>query len=110
MKRIEQKLECKLHEAQPSFRRGRGTRDHIFNIRIIIEKCREYNVDLHACFIDYSKAFDCVQHQKLWNIMKIMGFPTHVIHLIESLYHDQKAAIRIDGETTEWFEVQKGVR
>ena len=110
MKRIEHKLENEIHETQAGFRRGRGTRDHICNMRISLEKCREYNIDLHACFIDYSKAFDCVQHQKLWNIMKDMYFPTHIIQLIESLYHEQQATIKVGGETAEWFEIQKGVR
>lgn len=110
MERIKRKLEYELHEAQAGFRQGRGTRDHILNIRNIFEKCREYNIDLHTCFIDYSKAFDQVLHQKLWNIMKDNGFPTHVIHLIETLYHEQQAAVRIESQTSEWFEVQKGVR
>lgn len=110
MQRIERKTEIEVHQVQAGFRKGRGTRDHIFNLRNIFEKCREFNVDLYACFIDYTKAFDCVQHEKMWNIMKGMGFPTHLIHLIESLYHEQKAAVRTAGETSTWFEVQKGVR
>ena len=110
MKRMEQKLEDEIHETQAGFRKGRGTRDHICSMRLIIEKCREYNVDLHACFIDYSKAFDHIQHQKMWNIMKDMHFPAHIIQLIEFLYHEQQATIKIGGEIAEWFEIQKGVR
>ena len=64
MKRMQKKLEDEINITQAGFRQGRGTRDHIFNMRNIIEKCREYNRDLCACFIDYSKAFDCVQHKK----------------------------------------------
>ena len=67
-------------------------------------------MDLYSCFIDYSKAFDCVQHQKLLAIMKEMGFPTHVIQLIKMLYADQQAAVRIDGETSDWFDIKRGVR
>jgi hypothetical protein len=84
-------------------------RPYILNMRIILEKCREYNIDLHACPIDYSKVFDRVQHQKLWIIMKEIGFPMHLIHLL-TLYHDQKAAIRLAGETSDWFEDQKGIK
>jgi len=107
---MQKKLEDEINITQAGFRQGRGTRDHIFNMRNIIEKCREYNRDLCACFIDYSKAFDCVQHKKLWQIMKNMGFPSHLIYLIATLYQNQQAAVRVNGETSEWFEVQKGVR
>jgi hypothetical protein len=110
MERLEKKLEEEINIAQAGFRKCRGTRDHIFNMRIIIEKCREYNVNLHTCFIDYTKAFDCVQHQTLWRIMLDMGFPTHIVHLIKSLYQEQQAAVRTESGTSDWFEVQKGVR
>uniref|UniRef100_A0A0B7A9Q1 Reverse transcriptase domain-containing protein n=1 Tax=Arion vulgaris TaxID=1028688 RepID=A0A0B7A9Q1_9EUPU len=93
MKRIERKLEYEIHEIQAGFRRGRGTRDHIFNMRNIFKKCREYNVDLHSCCVDYTKAFDNVQHQKLWNKMKDMRLPSHLIHLIETLYYEQQAVV-----------------
>ena len=109
-KRLERKLDDEINIVQAGFRPNRGTRDHIFNIRNILEKCREFNKDLYACFIDYSKAFDCVEHQKMWKIMAQMGFPKHLIRLIESLYQNQEAAVRVDGETSEWFNVGKGVR
>ena len=107
---MERKLDDEINIVQAGFRPNRGTRDHIFNIRNILEKCREFNKDLYACFIDYSKAFDCVEHQKMWKIMAQMGFPKHLIRLIESLYQNQEAAVRVDGETSEWFNVGKGVR
>ena len=110
MRRLQQRLEHEVDIAQASFRKNRGTRDHIFNMRTIIEKCRKFNVDLYTCFIDYTKAFDCVQHQKLWTIMQEMGFPLHIVHLIGSLYQEQQAAVRSESGISEWFEVQKGVR
>ena len=109
-KRIERKLDEEINIVQAGFRPNRGTRDHIFNLRNILEKCREYNKDLYACFIDYSKAFDCVVHKTMWKIMLEMGFSRHLVRLIESLYVDQEAAVRVDGEMSEWFEVGKGVR
>ena len=109
-KRIEKKLEEEINIVQAGFRPKRGTRDHIFNMRNIIEKCREYNKNLYACFIDYSKAFDCVEHKTLWQIMLDMGFPKHLVCLIENLYMNQEAAVRVEGETSEWFGVGKGVR
>ena len=101
MKRIQCKLETEIHEVQAGFRAGRGTRDHIFNMRNIIEKCREYSLDLHMCFIDYTKSFDCVKHHQLWSIMREMGFPKHLTHLIETLFHEQQAAVRVEGEISE---------
>ena len=109
-KRLAKKLDEEINIVQAGFRPNRGTRDHIFNLRNIIEKCREYNKDLYACFIDYSKAFDCVEHRKMWNIMLEMGFSRHLVRLIESLYEGQEAAVRVDGEDSEWFGVGKGVR
>merc|ERR1711963_998821 len=108
--RLAKKIDEEINIVQAGFRPNRGTRDHIFNLRNIIEKCREYNKNLYACFIDYSKAFDCVEHQMMWKIMIEMGFPRHLVRLIESLYDSQEAAVRVDGETSEWFEVGKGVR
>ena len=108
--RIQRKMKEEISNVQAGFQQHRGTRDHIFNLRNIIEKCREYNIDLYASFIDYSKAFDCVQHNILWKIMKEMNFPTHLTSLIENLYKDQQAAVRVDGELTDWFDVNIGVR
>ena len=109
-KRLAKKLDDEINIVQAGFRPNRGTRDHIFNLRNILEKCREYNKDLYACFIDYSKAFDCVVHKKMWQIMIDMGFSRHLVKLIESLYESQEAAVRVDGETSDWFNVGKGVR
>ena len=109
-KRLEKKLDEEINIVQAGFRPNRGTRDHIFNLRNILEKCREYNKDLYACFIDYSKAFDCVEHETMWKIMTEMGFPRHLVRLIKTLYLNQEAAVRVDGETSEWFKVGKGVR
>ena len=110
MGRLRKKMEEEINIVQAGFRQGRGTRDHILNMRLIIEKCREFNVNLFSCFVDYSKAFDCVQHQKLWEIMGNMGFPSHIVQLIKMLYLDQQAAVRIDGETSDWFNIKQGVR
>ena len=110
MGRLRKKMEAEINEVQAGFRQGRGTRDHSFNMKIIIEKCREFNINLYSCFIDYSKAFDCVQHQKLWSIMTDMGFPAHVVQLINMLYVDQQATVRIDGEISNRFDIIQGVR
>ena len=74
-RRIERKLEKEVSATQARFRKGLGTRDHIFNLRMIIQKCREFNNDLYMCFIDYSKAFDCVSHSQIWTPLIKMGFP-----------------------------------
>ena len=107
---MQMKIKEKINITQAGFQQGRGTRDHIFNMRNIIEKCREYNIDLYCCFIDYSKAFDYVQYEALWKIMVDMGFPVHIIKLIKSLYDEQTAAVKINGETSEWFKGEQGVR
>ena len=107
MKRIEDKLDTKINKTQAGFRRDRGTRDHIFNLKIIIEKCREFNHDLYICFIDYSKAFDCVQHTQLWRMMTEMNFPKQEIQLIKTLYQGQQSAVRTSCGMTEWFPVKK---
>ena len=108
--RMKRKLENEIAEEQAGFRAGRGTRDHIVNIRNIIEKCRGHATPLYLCFIDYSKAFDCVSHKELWNIMRDMGFPTHVVELISKLYEDQESAVRTSRGDTDWFEIGRGVR
>ena len=110
MKRIERKLEAEINVVQAGFRKGRGTRDHIFNLRMIIQKCREFNQPLFTCFVDYTKAFDSVEHQQLWTVMREMGFPKRIVSLIEALYSEQQSAVRTDSGTTDWFSVSKGVR
>ena len=77
---------------------------------MIIQKYREVNTDLHTCFIDYSKAFDCVKHEKLWPTLQEMNFENKIIGLIKSLYDDQQSAVQLENGTTEWFPVTKGVR
>jgi hypothetical protein len=114
LKIIQQRLrpiiEAELPDTQAGFRRGRGTRDHIANLRWIMEKSREYQKDVYMCFIDYSKAFDCIDHDKLWKALNELGVPPHLIQLIRSLYTDQVATVRTQHGDTEWFRIGKGVR
>jgi len=92
------------------FRKGRGTRDQIANIRWIIKKAREFQKNIYFCFIDYVKAFDCVDHNKLWKILKEMGIPDHLTCLLRNLYAGQEATVRTGHGTTDWFQIGKGVR
>ena len=94
---------------QAGFRKGRGTKDQIANICWITEKAREFK-NIYFCFIDYSKAFDCVDHNKLWKILKEMGIPDHLICLLRNLYAGQEATVRTGHGTTDWFQIGKGVR
>ena len=91
------------------FRKGRGTRDEIANIRWIIEKAREFQKKIYFCFIDYTKAFDCVDHKKLWKILKEMGIPDHLTCILRNLYADQEATVRTGHGTTDWCQIRKGV-
>jgi len=109
-KRMERKVEEEVSATQGGFRRKSGTRDQIFNLKLIVQKCREFNVDLYVCFIDYSKAFDCVSHSKLWETLRDMGFPSNEVKLINELYKGQQSAVRTICGTTEWFSVKRGVR
>ena len=84
---------------QAGFRKGRGTRDQIANIRWIIEKAREFQKNIYFCFIDYVKAFDCVDHHKLWKILKVMGIPGNLSCLLRNLYAGQEATVRTGHET-----------
>ena len=88
---------------------GRGTRDQIANIRCIIEKGRELQKNINFCFIDYAKAFDCVDHNKLWKILKEMGIPDHLTCLLRNIYACQEATVRTGHGTTDWFQTGKGV-
>ena len=99
-----------LPDVQAGFRKGRGTRDQIANIRLIIEKAREFQENIYFCFIDYAKAFDCVDHNKLWKILKEMGLSGHLTCLLRSLYADQEATVRTGHGTTVWFQIGKRVR
>ena len=85
-------------------------RDQIANIRWIIEKAREFQKNIYCCFIDYAKAFDCVDHNKLWKILKEMGIPDHLTCLLRNLYAGQEAIVRTGHRTTDWFQIRKGVR
>ena len=89
-----------LPDVQADFRRGRGTRDQIANIYWIIETAREFQKNIYFCFIDYAKAFDCVDHNKLWKILKEMGIPEHLTHLLRILYAGQEATVRTGHGTT----------
>ena len=96
-------------DIQASFRKGRGTRDQIANICWIVEKAREFQKKIYFCFIDYAKAFDCVDHNKLWKILKEMGIPGHLTCLLRKLYVGQEATVRTGYGTTDWFQTGKGV-
>ena len=96
--RLQQYMNCELPDVQADFRKGRGTRDQIANIRWIIEKAREFQRNIYFCFIDNAKAFDCVDHNKLWKILKEMGIPDHLTCLLRNLYAGQEATVRLDIE------------
>ena len=98
--RLQQYVNCELPDVQAGFRKGRGTRDRIANIRWIMEKAREFPKNIYFCFIDYAKAFDCVDHNKLWEILKEMGIPDHLICLLRNLYAVQEATVRTGHGTT----------
>ena len=97
-------------DVQAGFRKGRGTRDEIAKIGWIIEKVREFQKNIYFCFIEYAKAFDCVDHNKLWKILKEMGIPDHVTCLLRNLYAGQEATVRTGHGTMDWFQIGKGVR
>ena len=99
-----------LPGVQAAFRKGRGTRDQIANICWIIEKAREFQKIFCCCFVDYIKAFDCVDHNKLWKALKEMGIPDHLTCLLRNLYAGQEATIRTLYGTTDWFKIEKGVQ
>ena len=98
-----------LPDVQAGFRKGRGNRDQIANIHWIIEKARELQKNVYFCFIDYAKAFDCVDHNKLWKILKEMGVPDHLTCLLRNLYAGQEATVRTGHGTTDWVQRGKGV-
>ena len=108
--RLRPHIERELPPEQAGFRRGRGTRDHIANIRHIIEKCKEYRRKVYLCFIDYSKAFDCVRYGPLWKALEALGIPRHLIHLMKNLYDGQLACVRTAFGNSEWFSLGQGVR
>ena len=107
--RLQQYVNHELPDVQAGFRKGRGTRDQIANTRWIIDKAREFQKNINFCFIDYAKDFDCVNHNKLWKILKEMGIPDHLTCLLINLYAGQEATVRTGHGTTDWFQIRKGV-
>ena len=99
-----------LPDIQAGFRKGRRTRDQFANIHWIMEKAREFQKNIYFCFIDYAKAFDCVDNNKLWKILKEMGIPDHLTCLLRNLYAGQDATVRTEHVTTDWLQIGKGVR
>ena len=107
--RLQQYMTCELPDIQAGFRKGRGTRDQIANICWIIKKAREFQKNIYFCFIDCAKAFDCVDHNKLWKILKEMGLSEHFACLLRNLYAGQEATIRTGHGTMDWFQIGKRV-
>ena len=108
--RLQQYINRDISDVQAAFRKGRGTRVQIANIHWIIEKAREFQKNMYFCLIDYAKAFDCVDHNKLWKILKEMGIPDHLTCLLTNLYAGKEATVRTGHETTDWIQIGKGVR
>ena len=107
--RLQQYTNCELPDVQAGFRKGKGTRDQIANICWIIEKAREFQKNIYFCFVDYTKAFDYVDHNKVWKILHEMGIPDHLTCLLRNLCAGQEATVRIGHGTTDWFQIGKGV-
>ena len=107
--RLQQYVNHELPDVQDGFRKGRRTRDQIANIHWIIKKASEFQKSIYFCFIDYAKAFDCVDHNKLWKILKEMGIPDHLTCLLRNLYAGQEATVRTGHGTTDWVQIGKGV-
>ena len=107
--RLQQYVNHEIANVQAGFRESRRTRDQIANMHWIIEKAREFRKNIYFCFIDYAKVFDCVDHSKLWNILKEKVIPDHLMCLLRNLYAGQEATVRIRHGTTEWYQIGKGV-
>ena len=105
--RLQQYVNHELPDVQIGFRKGRGIRDQIANIRWIIIKAKEFQENIYFYFIDYAKAFDCVGHRKLWKILKVMGIPNHLTCFLRNLYVGQEATVRTGCGTTDWFQIGK---
>ena len=108
--RLQQDMNQELPDVEAGFRQGRGTRDQIVNICWIIETSREFQKNIYFCSSDYAKVFDCVNHNKLRKILKEMGIPDHLTCFLRNLYADQEATVRTGHETTDCFQIGKGVR
>ena len=107
--RLQQYMNRETPDVQAGFRKGRGTRDQIANIHWMIKKAKEFQKNIYFCFIDYAKDFDCVNHNKLWKIIKEMGIPYHLTCLLRNLYAGQEATVRTGHGTTDWFQIGKRV-
>ena len=107
--RLQQYVNRELPDVQPGFRKGRGTRDQVANNLWIIEKAIEFQKNIYLCFIGYAKAFDGVDHNKLWTILKEMGIPDHLTCILTNLYAGQETKVRTGHGTTDWFQIGKGV-
>ena len=109
--RLQQYMNQELPDVKAGFRKGRGTRNQIANFCWMIEKARGFQENIYFCFIDYTKGFDCVDHNKLWKILKEMGIPDHLTcHILRNLYECQEATVRTGHGTTDWFQIGKGLR
>ena len=106
--RLQQHVNQELPDVQAGFRKCRGTGDQIINIHWIIKKAREFQKNIYFCFIDYAKAFECVDHNKLWKILQEMGIPGHLTCLLRNLYAGQELIVKT-GHRTDWFQIGKGV-
>ena len=102
-------MNCEVPHVQPGFRKCRGTRHQIANVCWVIKKAREFQKNIYFCFIDCTKAFECVDHNKLWKILKEMGTPDHLTCLLRNLYAGQETTVRTGHGTTDWFQIGKGV-
>ena len=107
--RLQQYVNKELPDVKAGFREDRGTRDQIANVHWIIEKAREFHENIYLCFINYTKVFDCVDHNKLWKILKETGIPNHLTCLLRNMYAGQEASVRTRHETIDWFKTGKGV-
>ena len=107
--RLQQYVNHELPDIKGDFRKGRGTRDQIANIHWIIRKSREFQKNIYFCFIYYAKAFDCVDHNKLWKFLKDMGIPDHLTCLLRNLYAGQERTVRTRHGRTDWSQIGKGV-
>ena len=106
---LQQYVNCELPDVQAGFRKGRGTRDQTANICWIIEKAWEFQKDIYFSFTDYDKDIDCVDHNKLWKILKEMGIPDHLTCLLRNVYAGQEATVRTGHTTADWFQIGKEV-
>ena len=106
--KFKQCMNHELADVQAGFRKGKGTRDQIANLLWIIEKARDFQKNIYFCFVDYAKAFDCMDHNKLQKILKEMGIPNHLTCLLRNLYASQEETVRTRHGTTDWLQIRKG--